>query len=262
MRTRIITAAIATAAVGFMFLAQEGTAQTADVRVLASNGVKAVMEALVPQAERAIGHPLAIQFNTSASLKQRIEGGEAFDVAVMTSDLIDDLLKQGKITAGTSAGVARSGIGVGIRTGAPKPDISTPESLKRTLLNARAITYAQDGASRVHILEMLDRFGITEAVKSKTILEQGSIRSTARVADGDAELVLTLVSEILPIKGIELAGPLPGELQTYVSLSAGVGAKAKNAAAAKALVKFLSSPAIAPTLKAKGMEPVTVKTLQ
>ena len=254
MRTRVISGALAIAAVGFL-LSPRAVAQTGDVHVLASNGVKALLEALVPQAERAIGRHLVVEFNTSAALKPRIESGEAFDVTVMTSDVLDELAKAGKIAAGTIVGVARSGIGVGFRSGAPKPDIRTPEALKRTLQNAKAITYAQDGASRAHILKMLEVFGISEAVKAKTILEQGSIRSTARVANGDAELVLTLVSEILPIKGIELAGPLPAELQTYVSLSAGVGAKATDAKAAKALVAFLASPAVAPTLKAKGMEP-------
>ena len=254
MKMRAVAGAVAIAAVGLLF-ARHATAQTTEVHVLASNGVKALLEALVPQAERAIGRHLVIEFNTSAALKPRIESGEAFDVTVMTSDVLDDLMKTGKVAAGTTLGVARSGIGVGFRSGAPKPDIRTPEALKRTLQNAKAITYAQDGASRAHILKMLDVFGIAEAVNAKTILEQGSIRSTARVANGDAELVLTLVSEILPIKGIELAGPLPAELQTYVSLSAAVGAKARDVAAAKALVAFLASPAIAPTLKAKGMEP-------
>ena len=254
MRTRVVAGAVAITVVGVL-LAQRAAAQTGDVHVLASNGVKALLEALVPQAERTIGHRLVIEFNTSAALKPRIEGGEAFDVTVMTSDVLGELAKAGKVAAGTTVGVARSGIGVGFRTGATKPDIRTAEALKRTLVNARSITYAQDGASRAHILAMLDRFGIAEAVNGETILEQGSIRSTGRVVNGDAEFVLTLVSEILPIKGIELAGPLPAEVQTYVSLSAAVGAQAKDAAAAKALVAFLASPAIAPTLNAKGMEP-------
>ena len=254
MRTRVVAGAVAIAAVGCL-LTQGAAAQAGDLHVLASNGVKALLEALVPQAERAIGRHLVIEFNTSAALQPRIEAGEAFDVTVMTSDVLDDLVKAGKIAAGTTVGVARSGISVGFRSGAPKPDIRTPEALKRTLQNAKAITYAQDGASRAHILKMLDVFGIAEAVNAKTILEQGSIRSTARVASGDAELVLTLISEIMPIKGIELAGPLPAELQTYVSLSAAVGAKASDLTAAKALVAFLASTAIAPTLKAKGMEP-------
>ena len=245
MRTSIIIAAIA---------ATTAVAQAADVRVLASNGIRAVVEDVRPQAERAIGRPLAIEFDSSSALRQKIEAGEAFDVAILTSDVLDELTKEGKIAGGSSAGIARSGIGVGIRAGAPKPDIRTAAALKQTLLKAKSITFAQDGASRAYIVKMLDNFGISENVKSKIIPEQGSTRAAARVADGSAEIILTLVSEILPAPGVELVGPLPAEAQNYVSMSAGVGAKAANPDAAKALIKFLTGPGIAPTLKAKGME--------
>jgi molybdate transport system substrate-binding protein len=175
-------------------------------------------------------------------------------VAVVTSDLLDTLIKDGRIRADSRAGVARAGVGVGIRAGAPRPDISSPDALKRTLQNAKSVTYARDGASRAHIDKMFDRFGIAEAMKPKTILEQGSIRSTARVVQGDAEIVMTLVSEILPIKGIELVGPLPPAVQNYVSFAAGVSPKVNDAAAAKALVGFLTGPEAAPAFKARGME--------
>jgi molybdate transport system substrate-binding protein len=229
-------------------------AQTTEIHVLASNGIKAVLEQLRPQAEHASGRPLSIQFNSSSNLKQRIDGGEGFDVAIVTSELLDELTKEGKIVKGSTAGIARSGIGVGIRAGAPKPDIHTAAALKQTLLKAKSITFAQDGASRAYIVKMLDNFGIAEDVKSKIILEQGSARADARVADGSAELVLTLVSEILPAPGVELLGPLPSAVQNYVSISAGLGSKADNVDAAKALIKFLAGPGIARTLKAKGME--------
>jgi molybdate transport system substrate-binding protein len=183
-----------------------------------------------------------------------MDKGEAFDVAIMTTEMIDDLIKAGTIAAGTRAGVARSGIGVGIRSGAPKPGIKTAEAMKRTLLDAKAVTYAQDGASRVHILKMLDHLGIADQVGRKTILEQGSVRSAGRVAAGDADLIMTLISEILPIPGVELVGPLPAEFQSYVTLAAGVGAKARNPVAARALIAFLTGSEIVPTLKAKGME--------
>lgn len=251
MRTSIIIAAIA---------ATTAVAQTAnvtsDIHVLASNGIRAVVEEVRPQAERAIGRPLAIEFNSSSALRQKIEAGEAFDVAILTSDVLEELTKKGKIASGSGAGVARAGIGVGIRSGAPKPDIRTAAALKQTLLKAKSITFAQDGASRAFIVRMLDNFGIAENVKSKIVLEQGSTRAAARVADGSAEIILTLVSEILPAPGVELVGPLPAEAQNYVSMSAGIGAKAANPAAARALIKFLIGPTIAPTLKAKGMERV------
>ena len=246
--------AFTTAAGVLLLFGHAAGQQPSEVRVLASNGVKAVIEELVPRGERAIGHPLAVTFNSSQALKQIIDKGEAFDVAIMTTEMIDGLIKEGKIVTGTRAGVARSGIGVGIRSGAPKPAIKTAESIKRTLLDARAITYAEDGASRVHIVEMLGRLGIAEQVGHKTILEQGSVRSAGRVAAGDADLIMTLISEILPIKGVELVGPLPSEFQSYVTLAAGVGAKARDPEAAKALIRFLTSPEVVPTLKAKGME--------
>jgi len=229
-------------------------AQNAPVHVLASNGMRAVIDQLKPQAERAIGQPLEIEFDTSSSVKRRIEGGAAFDVAILTSDVIGDLAKTGKIAAGTRTEIARCGIGIGVRAGASKPDIRTIEALKKTLLAAKSIVYAQDGASKVYLLAMFDRFGIADVMKTKTVLEQGSVQSNARVADGSAEMVLTLVSEILPAKGIELVGPLPAAVQHYVDFAAGIGANSKNTDSGKKLTKYFASPAVAPTLKAKGME--------
>jgi molybdate transport system substrate-binding protein len=254
MRKSVIIAAMAAA-----FWTGEPTnlavAQAANVHVLVSNGIRAVIEELRPQAERVIGHPLTLEFNSSSALRKKIEAGDAFDVAILTSDVLEDLTKAGKIASGSGAGIARSGIGVGIRAGAHKPDIRTAAAVKQTLLNAKSFTFAQDGASRVYIVKMLDRFGIADQVKSKIVLEQGSTRAAARVADGSAELILTLVSEILPAPGVELVGPLPAEVQNYISMSAGVGVKARNADAGRALIKFLAGPSIVPTLKAKGMEP-------
>jgi molybdate transport system substrate-binding protein len=244
---------LATSAV-FLLAAYTAWAQNAPLHVLASNGVKAVIDELKPQAERAIGRPLTIEFGTSSAVKKQIESGEAFDVAILTSDVIDDLAKAGKIAAGTRTEIARCGIGIGVRAGAAKPDIKTVDALKKTLLAAKSITYAQDGASRTYILQMEDKLGIADAMKAKTILEKGSVGSNARVADGSAEMIMTLVSEILPAPGVQLVGPLPAEVQHYVNFAEGIGPNSKNADAGKALMKFFASPAVAPTLKAKGME--------
>ncbi len=228
----------------------------AQVRVLASNGMRAVMEELKPRAERAAGKPLLIEYGTSTSLKARIDAGEVFDIAMMTSDLIDQLVKSGKLSAAGRADIARAGIGVGIRKGAAKPDLRTGEAYKRMLVNAKSVTYAGDGASRAFLERGFERMGIGDAMKAKTKLEQGSTQAAALVANGGAELLLTLVSEILPAPGVELVGPIPAEYQSYVSFAAGVGAKSGDAAAAGAIVKLLSGPAVAPVLKSKGMEPV------
>lgn len=254
MRTRSL--AITAITIGFIFLfAQEAAAQITEIRVLASNAVKAVIEDIRPRCERTIGHPLAVQFNTTAALKEKIEAGEAFDVAIFTSEVIDDLIKEGKIAAGTRAEISRVGIGIGIRAGAPRPDISTPDALKQTLLKAKSITYTRNGASGVYNARMFDRLGIAGDLRPKIILQEESTRSAASVAEGQNELLITLISEILPVHGIELLGPLPAELQSYVGFAAGVSAKARNAEAGKALIEFFTSPALAPTFKATGMEP-------
>jgi molybdate transport system substrate-binding protein len=237
----------------FVF-ALAASAQT-PVRALVSNGVKTVVEELQPQAEKAVGHALAIQFGTTASLKQRIEAGETFDVAMLTSDAMDALVKAGKIAASTRADFGRCGIGMAVRSGAVKPDIKTPEALKNALRNAKSVTYAEDGASRVYIDQMVEKLGLTENVKPKTLLTQGSVKGMTSVAEGHTELGFTLISEILPIHGVELVGPLPAALQNYVNFSAGVGAKASQTDAAKAVVKFLVGPGAAAVYKAKGLEP-------
>ena len=254
MSTRLFISALV-AVTGLLTLCQpRARAQGSPVRVLSSNGFKAVIDALGPQCERAIGHQLAVPFGTSASLRQKVDAGDAFDVAVVTAEAMDDLVKAGKVRASTRAALGRSGIGVGIRAGAKKPDIKTPEALRTTLLAARSITYAGDGASRPHIEKMVSVLGIADVMTKKTLLEQGSVRAAAKVAGGDAELLITLVSEILPAPGVELVGPLPAAFQHYVSFAAATGAKATNPDAGKALIACLSGPSVAATLKAKGMD--------
>jgi molybdate transport system substrate-binding protein len=254
---RAIATAVAMTIIGIVFLFAEGAAaQAPAVRVLASNGVQGALNEIIPQCERAIGHPLAVEFGTTATLKPRIESGEAFDFTVLTSEAIDALIKEGKVAADSRANAARVGIGIGIRAGAAKPDVSTPEALKKALLNAKSVTYATAGASRPPTDKMLDRMGIADALKSKTLLLAGAEETTAAVRDGKAEILITLISEIVSAKGLELAGPLPKEFQTYVGFAAGVSPNAKNAEAAKAAVKYLTGPKAAAAYKAKGMEPV------
>jgi len=237
---------LAVALVGFVSFSAGAWAQTPGVRVLASNGIRAVFQDLAPKTDA--------DFNSSTVLKQKIDAGEAFDVAIVTSDMMDTLVKEGKIAAGSRVELARAGVGVGIRKGAAKPDIRTAAAIKQTLLKAKSITYADDGASKVYVIKMLERLGIADEIGKKTMREQGSGRATARVADGSAELVLTLTSEILPVPGIELVGPLPAEFQNYIGFSAGVGAKAKNPEGGKALIQVLAGPGNEGKYKAKGME--------
>jgi molybdate transport system substrate-binding protein len=246
----------AAVAVGFFLLfAQRGAAQNTAVRLIASNGVKAVLEDVLPQAEKTIGHPVAAQFGTTADFMDKIAAGQEFDLAILAAEAIDGLNKSGKTVTATRADISRAGIGIGIRAGAHKPDISTPEKVKQALLNAKTITYAPKGASTPDVVKMIEALGIAETLKPKTMLLQGSELTTAAVAEGRADYVITLISEILPVHGIELLGPLPADFQHYIGFAAAVSAHAKNPEAAKALIKYLTGPAVAPTYKAKGMEP-------
>lgn len=249
MRMRLL-AAILTLTFASRSLAQNPAAA---VRVLSSNGVKAAIEELRPAAERAIGKPIAIEFSTTASLRQRIESGEAFDVALLTREAMEDLVKKARIAGADRAGLARSGVGVGFRKGAKKPVVATAAAMKQTLLSAKSVAFTGDGASRSTIDKMFESLGIAKEMAGKTLLEAAG-QAPLRVAEGKAELVLTLVSEILPVPGVEFAGPLPAAFQNYLSFEAGVSRNTKAADAGKALVRFLSSPVAIQVFVAKGME--------
>jgi len=224
------------------------------LRVFASNGFRAVFEDLGPRCEKTVGRQLSTDFGTSTSLQQRVKSGEAFDVAVMTSEAIDDLVKAGTLKLASLKPLGRSGIGIGVPAGASKPDIKTPDALRQTLLNAKGITYAGDGASRPYIESMMKELGIEKAVAAKTALEQGSVRAAANVASGKADVLITLVSEILPAPGVALVGTLPARFQHYVSFAAATGVKSENGEAGKSLIACLSGPDALATLKARGME--------
>ena len=252
---RICRIAVALVAFAFASLTpREVAAQTGAVRVLVSNGMKTAMEELQPRCERMIGHPLVLQFNSTAGLKQQIEAGDSFDVAMITSEAADDLIKQGKLAGDSRAAMGRVQLGIGIRAGAAKPDIHTPEALKRTLRATKSITYRVDGASRPDIEKMFERLGIAAELQPRIILVEGSGTATDSVASGKAELVITLSSEIMPVHGIQLLGPLPLAFQYSIPFEAAVSAKATNADAAKALIAILAGPGVAPVFKASGLD--------
>jgi molybdate transport system substrate-binding protein len=239
-----------------ILLARSVAAEAAEVKVLCATAMRSAMKELGPEFERATGHQLMIQFDVVGALKRQIDAGEKFDVAILTTPLIDDVVKESKIASGTRADVARSGLGVIVRTGAPKPDISSADAFKRALLNAKSISYAKEGATAIYLASLFERLGITEQVKHKTKFPPPG-RGAASVAEGENELGLLAISTFEPVPGVELLGPLPTELQSYVGYSAGVGTAAKEAGAGKALINFLKAPAAIPVLKAKGMEPIT-----
>jgi molybdate transport system substrate-binding protein len=242
-------------AITILFLAtQTAMAQTTPLRVLASNGMKAVVEELQERLQREVGRPLAIEFNTSAATRQRIESGEAFDVAILTTEVVNELAKTGKIAAASVVNLGRSGIGFGVRSGAAKPDVRTPEAVKQTLLKAKSLTWVSVGASRVHIDRMIESLGIASDLKSKIVLTQGVDQSLADVAEGKTEMIITLTSEILPAKSVQYVGPLPAKFQNFVSFSGGVNPKSSAMPASTLLVKRLATPSIAPAYESKGME--------
>jgi molybdate transport system substrate-binding protein len=212
-----------------------GAVDAAEIKVLASNALKTALEELGPQFEKASEHKLSFTFNAAVPLKAEIEKGVAFDVAILSAPITEDLVKQGKLVAATRADIARSGAGLAVKRGAPKPDISTTEAFKRKGL--------------------FERLGIAEQLKSKTKLLPPSNPAAQAVANGEAEIGMTQISEILPYAGAELVGPLPAEIQLSSVYSAAVGTGAKEVDAAKAFIKFLTAPTAIPVLKAKGLEP-------
>jgi molybdate transport system substrate-binding protein len=256
--TRVGTIAAAILAIGlgiFFLFVQKTPAQGTQLLVVVSDGMKPSVEELIPQMEHAVGRKVTAQYNSSKNIREKIQSGEPFDVAILTTDIIDDLVKQGKIAAGTRVEIARTGMGVGIRAGAARPDVSSSEALKRALLNAKSISFNPSGASAPHIYNIFEHLGITDNVKSKLMLDAEAGRPQMNVAEGKADLVITLIPEIKFFKGVELAGPVPADLQSYINFGAGVASNTKNADAAEVLIKFITSSAAAPVLKSKALEP-------
>ncbi len=260
MKTRSLVAATN---IGLMFLLMLGVkAEAAELKVLSAIGMQSVLEDLGPKFERATGHKLSFSFATAGAAVKRAQGGEAADVVIATRQGIDGLMKNGKAAADNVTALARAGISVAIRKGASKPDIASPDALKRTLLAAKSISYvnpASGGASGIHFAKVLDRLGIANEMKSKTVFPNPKTPAEvgALVANGEAELGVHIIVELISVAGIDIVGPLPGDLQNTIVFAAAVMASAKDAEAAKALVNFLRTPEAVAVTKAKGMEPAT-----
>jgi molybdate transport system substrate-binding protein len=229
-------------------------APAAELKVLSGNGAKAAVRELCTQFERVSGHKIDLRFEVNADLKKKIEAGESFDVAVLNPPVIDALIKSGKIVAGSRADIGRSGLGVAVRSGAPKPDIDSVDAFKRTLLSAKAVAYPGKGASGLYFVSLLDRIGIAAEMKPK--LKPMAAEDTVEVvARGEADMVVVVATRITGVAGVDVVGPIPEALQTKIGFSAALSAAAKEPEAAKALIEFLTAPSAAPTLRAKGVEP-------
>lgn len=233
-------------------LALAGQVQAAEIKVLASTAVKTTLEELGPQFEKATGNKVDVTYSPASVLKEKIDQGTAFDVTILTTPIIDSLASSGKVDATRSA-VAHSGIGIAIKKGAAKPDVSTSEAFKQSLLKANSVGYTAGGATGAYLKTLFDKLGIAEALKPKLKLLQGGVGEA--VTSGEIEIGMTQISEILPHPGAELVGPLPSDIQSYTHFTAAVSAASKETDAAKAFVKFLAGPPALAVIKAKGMEP-------
>ena len=252
---RMVAAIAVAAGTSMLAFFGAGAADAAEIKVLVSNALKSTMEELAPQFEKASEQKLLMTFGAAAEIKTSIEKGAAVDVAILTAGVTDDLVKEGKLTAAGRADIARSGAGVAARKGAPKPDISTTEGFKRALIDAKSIAYVAAGATAPYLMGVFERLGIADQVKPKLKPQPTSNPAAKAVADGEAELGITQISEILPYAGAELVGPLPAEVQLYTVYPAALATDTKDPDAAKALIKFLTAPAAVAVLKAKGLSP-------
>jgi molybdate transport system substrate-binding protein len=248
MKTRYGIAAI----LGLALPLLTANAQAAELKVLASTAVKTTLEELAPQFEKATGNKVDVTFSPASVLKEKIDQGTAFDVTILTTPIIDGLANSGKIDTARTA-IAHSGIGVAIKKGAAKPDIATSEAFKQALLKANSVGYTAGGATGAYLKTLFDKLGIAEALKPKLKLLKGGVGEA--ITNGEIEIGMTQISEILPHPGAELVGPLPADIQSYTSFSAAVSTSSKEAEAAKAFVKFLAAPPALAVIKAKGMEP-------
>ena len=243
-----------------MFAAMSESVKAADIKVISGGAFKQVLNALAEQYERASGNKLDLTYRTVGQHLQLIKSGEEeFDVAVLTPDAIDGLIKEGKVVAGSRADLAKTGVGVVVKAGAPLPDVSSVDAFRRTLLAAKSVAYidpAAGGSSGIYVGKLLERLGIAAAVNAKAKLIHGGAVAD-HIAEGEAEIGIHQISEILPVKGVVLVGPLPADIQNFTVYAAGVGTAAKDGArdGASALVKFLAGPHAGPIIKAKGMEP-------
>jgi molybdate transport system substrate-binding protein len=225
------------------------------VVVQCTNGIKEAMVELAPGFEKAHGVTLKVSYGSTKMLMDRLDGAGA-DLVILTSEAIDDLEKQGKVKPGSRVDIALSGIGVAVRKGAPKPDISTAEALKRALLAAKKVSYSSVGASGLYVSStVIPKLGLEEAMKTRALIPPPGSFVGPLLASGEADIGFQQISELMPVPGIEIVGPLPPELQKMTVFVAAVCSGAKAPDAAKALAAYLAAPAAAPVMKKHGVEP-------
>jgi molybdate transport system substrate-binding protein len=256
---RLISTVLATTlALAMAQFATSQAANAADITVVSGGAFKQVLTALIAQYEKETGNKVTATYQTVGQHLALIrDGKEPFDVAILTPEAIDGLAKDGKVVPGSRADLAKVGVGVVVKAGSPLPDISTDEAFKRALLAAKSVAYIDPkagGSSGIYVDGLLERLGIADQVRAKAVLVHGGAVAD-HIADGEAEIGVHQISEILPVAGVTLVGPLPADIQNFTVYAAGVGTAAKDAAAARGFVQFLAGPHALPIIRAKGMQP-------
>ena len=255
-----VVTAVVLISVAPMIWSDGADANAAEVKILSANGVRAILGDLAGEFERTTGNKVTISYGEAGEIRKRVQDGETFDVTVLPMPVLEELLKQGKIAPASTANVARTTFGIGVRTGAPKPDISSVDAFRRSLLTAKSIVItdpATGGVSGVHFAGVLQRLGIAEEIKPKLKLNKGSYNAEF-VAKGEAEIAVQGDHEIRCVPGVEFV-PLPPEFQRTIVFAAALGTSAQEPEASRILIRFLSGPAAAPVIEAKCMEPAASK---
>jgi molybdate transport system substrate-binding protein len=237
-----------------VILARPVIAPPATIKVFTTRAIATVLDKSGAEFEQTTGHKLKVTTDIAIRMVRRIQAGESFDFLVASPEQIDALIKEGKIIAETRTNLARSGIGVEVRAGAAKPDISSLEAFKLAMLKATSIAYLKEGQSGIYLAGLIERLGLTEALESKVVRPDSDIVSEL-VARGEVELGLVVITQILTTKGVELVGPLPPEVQSYIVFAAGVSTNSSAPAATKELLKFLTGPRAISVMRSQGMEP-------
>lgn len=237
-----------------VFFAFTATANADELKLFVPRAIATILAAIGAQFEQQTGYRLRVTSDVGAGLIRRIDAGESFDVFAGTPPQIAGLITKGKVIADTQTNLVRSGIGVEVRAGAAKPDISSVDAFKRMLLEAKSIAYLKEGASGLYLASLFDRLGIAEAIRPKLTRPDADIVSEL-VAKGEIEIGMVVMTQILTTPGVALVGPLPAEIQSYVSFVGGVGTSSHAPDAARALIKFLVSPVAVPVIRSQGMEP-------
>jgi molybdate transport system substrate-binding protein len=247
---------IAKVLVGVAAALMAAPASAEEVKVQSAGAVRAIVTELSEAFRQETGNTVTLAFGTVGVSRTKLAGSDPLDVVIMTDVAIDDAIREGRVVAGSRTDLARTGMGVGVRDGAPRPDIATPEAFKASLLAAKSLVYvdpAQGATSGIHFKSVLERLGIADAVRAKTQLVPGGYPAE-KVATGEAEMVVHQISEIVPVKGVVMVGPLPGDLQKITVYSAGLAARSQQPAVGRAFMAFLARPAFRPKFAAAGLD--------